>query len=102
VPVERPNGKEYRPRKGPVAVLTYDSEESVEGCIVDRTHNVELARVLTLAQLDGYDNSFPWELTEPRLMWGKWRPDRYYGRVYEDDLTGATGAPSIYFRAHQP
>ena len=101
-PVHRPDGRLYRPRKLPEAMLLSDADEAVDGVCVMRTHSLETARQLAEAALQRYDGAFPWELTNERTEWGHWRPDGEEGRrAWERDETGLTGAPAVFFDAEQ-
>lgn len=102
-PVHRPNGRLYRPRKLPDAMLLSDEDEFVTGVCVVRTHAVETARQMALRELQCYDNAFPWELTNERTEWGHWRPDGDEGRrAWEPDSSGLKGTPAVFFDAMQP
>lgn len=100
-PVHRPDGRLYRPRKLPAAMLLgYDE---IEGVCVMRTHSLETATSLALAVLRQYDNAWPWELSNARCEWGHWRPaGRESGeRAWARDETGLTGQAAVFFDVEQ-
>ena len=100
--VRRPDGRLYRPRKLPLAMLLSDEDEFVTGVCVLRTHSEGTARELAVEELQRHDNAFPWELTNVRTEWGHWRPDGAEGRrAWERDETGLTGTPALFFDAVQ-
>lgn len=94
--IERPNGKTYRAKKPPHAMPTgYDGD--VEGVTVMRTHAVEAARELALAELRRYDSAAEWVLGNPRTDWGHWRPDRYTDGLAWESHGNGTGTPAVHF-----
>lgn len=97
-PTVRPDGRIYRPRKAPEALLTgYDGD--VEGVIVVRTHDTELARQLALDALNAYDPDDGWELTPVDLSWGHWRPDRATDGMAWERHADCSGTPAVSFDA---
>lgn len=101
-PVHRPDGRLYRPRKLPTAMLLGDQDECVVGVCVMRTHSVETARALALEALRQYDSAEPWTVTLDHLAWGRWRPDGPEGeRAWERDETGRTGQAAVFFDVDQ-
>ena len=102
-PVHRPDGRLYRPRKLPEAMLLGDEDGMVVGVCVMRTHSDRTARALALAELEADDRSAPWVLDNGRAAWGRWRPDGDEGRrAWVPDATGRTGTPVVFFDAEQP
>ena len=99
VPVRRPDGRLYRPRRLPQALVL--GPDDIEVVSVVRTHNIEVAERLALQELrrlDGPDAD--WSVTLQRLSWGRWRPDRDIdGSVWVEDATGLTGTPAVFFEA---
>lgn len=97
-PVPRPDGRAYRPRKAPEALITgYDGD--IEGVIVLRTHDVDRARRLAVqvltADVGGPDEG--WELTAPDLRWGHFRPDRATDGLMWMDHEDGSGTPAVWF-----
>ncbi|TKJ25244.1 hypothetical protein A6V29_04270 [Blastococcus sp. CCUG 61487] len=94
----RPDGRLYRPRKLPEAMLLgYDE---VEGVCVVRTHSVETARDLAMAALRrDFNAGEVWNLNNPRCEWGHWRPaGREPGeRTWVRDETGLSGQAAVFF-----
>lgn len=100
--VHRPDGRLYRARKLPRAMLLSDEDDCVVGVCVMRTHSDSTARELALAALAADDGAFPWVLDNGRAEWGHWRPDGGEGRrMWERDVTGLTGTPAVFFDAEQ-
>ncbi len=89
VPVVRPNGKVYRPRKAPVAVGVCDGYDDVNYVYVLRTHDIDRARAFARPYLATY-------LVAPRQEWVRLVMRRGYP-VYEDDEE--RGVPVVVFTA---
>ncbi len=100
--VHRPDGRLYRARKLPAAMLLDDEYDVTVGVCIMRTHSDSTARELALAALAAYDGTLPWVLDNGRAEWGHWRPDGDEGRrMWERDDTGLTGTPAVFFDAEQ-
>ena len=94
--VTRPDGRVYRPRKAPEALLTgYDGD--VEGVIVLRTHNVEVAQELALDELARYDSAWDVKLGMASLDWGHFRPDRATDGLAWETHADCSGTPAVHF-----
>lgn len=97
--ITRPNGKPYRPRKGPEAVLLGYEDEDPSHVLVLRTHDEHAALALAEAAVENYidswygrDSGFSWTITDPEQVWRRTKPagtdpdDGYSMRVvYADD-----------------
>lgn len=97
--VERPNGKTYRARKAPVAQLLDDGDGFPTGVMVERTHDVAVARDLALAEMRTWDCE-EWPMSEPQLVWVHQRPDGPERFMYESDAE--RGCPAVQFLLSEP
>jgi hypothetical protein len=98
-PVRRPDGRFYRPRKAPAALLLFGCcDDDVTAITVMRTHDIGRARTLAMRALFEYDPTPTWVLHPPELHWGRWRPDRATdGQTWVGCIDGRTGTPAVFF-----
>jgi len=92
-PVERPNGRLYRPRKPPATRLVPDIDSLFAYIYVLRTHDVDIALELAkvLAVWEGVEFR---EDRPPRLIWTRIAM-RDYEQQYVDDPV--RGVPAVCF-----
>lgn len=88
-PVQRPNGKWYRPRKRARAELLQAANDEVEWVLVIRTDDYEEARMLAIQEVQAYDGGYTAD--NPKFGW--WRLGIYCGNWewQEDNVRGAPG-----------
>lgn len=99
-PVRRPDGRLYRPRKLPTALLL--GEDEILAVAVMRTHDAVRARRLALQELFKVCPDGRWWLGEPELRWGRWRPDRLIdGQTWVAVPDGASGTPAVFFEIEE-
>lgn len=94
VPVTRPNGKVYRPKKPPAGVIVHDHHNDARWIYILRTHGIERARALAeqIATREGFD------LDEDEVLRGWVREGMQRGeRFYFNDAV--RGLPTVIFWA---
>ena len=91
-PVQRPNGKWYRPRKPARAELVTNDNGDEYKVIVIRTDDYEEARMLAAQEVQAWDSGYT--ASHPEFGW--WRLGIYHGTwtwQYDD----GRGAPGYMF-----
>jgi len=96
VPVTRPNGKVYRPRKAPVAVGAEDVDDGRTEIYVLRTHDIDTALPLAQAEARRLDvGSVDPDSAERWWLRGTIRNGE---RCYDPDAE--RGCPAVFFEVH--
>jgi hypothetical protein len=90
----RPDGRTYRPRKRPVAVVLEDADDAYAWIYVLRTHDVD--RALDLARMLAQREGLEIDATRPpALIWTR-VAIRNWEREYVDDPV--RGVPAVTFK----
>jgi hypothetical protein len=90
-PVQRPNGKMYRPRKI-VALFFHDADDIEAGVVVFGTHDIPRARRLAMHLAD----TIGMMAVDPELRWVK-STMRHHDPVFEDGCPD-TGRACVWFK----